>query len=59
MGGQIVRGRPTYVVEGGFEIEAAFVVSAELKNGTETEAYACAVGGSVAQIEARIPHGVA
>ena len=59
MGGQIVRGRPTDVVEGGFEIEAALVVSAELKNGTETEAYACAVGGGVTQIEAGIPHGVA
>ena len=59
MGCQIVSGRPTYIIEGGFEVEAALVVTAELKNGTETETYASTIGCGVAQVEVGIPHGVA
>ena len=59
MGGQIVSGRPTYIVEGGFEIETALVVTTELKNRTETETYASTIGSGVAQVEVGVPHGVA
>ena len=59
MGCQIVSGRPTDIVEARFEVEAALVVTAELKNGTETETYASTIGGGVAQVELGVPHGVA